>query len=163
MNCKYWWFLLPQDIITNFTQADDSRIAEFEDFNDLVSNITWWTLPQKLQFLADFVEYNHTFTWFRLPEQVEAFCEFVSELTSTSLTPFNVSSTTGDHCVNPDLSPYNQVFYHTGVNVYPVLGDFVYSDSEGVTPVTSNNYQMADLNYLSVSGLGEVVNLSSCF
>ena len=133
MNCKFWWFLLPQDIIREFIQEDGTRIAEFESFNALVVDITWWKLPQKLQLMADFVEYNHTFTWFRLPEQVEDFCIYVSGLTSIQLTAFNVGTTVFVQCTAvPEPEPLT--LYHDGVGVGPTLGDTVYEDASGTTP-----------------------------
>lgn len=162
MNCKFWWFLLPQDIIREFTQEDGARIPEFEEFNKLVEDITWWTLPQKLQLMADFVGYNHTFTWFRLPEQVEEFCKFVGGLESSNLTMFNVSTLTGDACMVPDLSPFDNRLYHDGEGNYPEIGDTVFTDAAGtilaVNIGTGGNghLQNADLSYLETDLNGEV-------
>jgi len=66
--------MLPQDIIKQFTQTDNTNVADFEQFNKLVADITWFNLPKKLQLMADFVGYQHTFTWHRLPEQMSDFC-----------------------------------------------------------------------------------------
>jgi hypothetical protein len=108
--------------------------------------------------MADFVEYDHKFTWFRLPEQVEDFCNFVDALVASIYTSFNVSTATGNTCINPDLSPYNQVFYHDGALAYPEIGDIVYTDAAGTTLLDSvlqgSAYQMADLDYLYTDEFG---------
>lgn len=158
MDCNFWWFLLPQDIIREFTQEDGTKVTDFEGFNLLVEDITWWKLPQKLQLMANFVEYDHEFVWARLPEQVEDFCNFISGLIGNSLTAFNASTSTGDACSTPDLSPYNQTFYHDGAGAYPALGDIVFTDSEGTillaSVLQSAAYQMGNLEYLYTNELG---------
>jgi hypothetical protein len=133
MNCKFWWFKLPQDIIREFTQVDGTRIASFESFNLMVADITWWKLPQKLQLMADSVEYKHKFTWCRLPKQVEDFCTFISRLLAVNLTAFNAGTTTFVQCTSIPESE-SLVLWHNGRGLGPVVGDTVYEDAGGTTP-----------------------------
>lgn len=155
MNCKFWWFLLPQDIIEVFTQVDDSRITEFADFNALVADITWWKLPQKLQLMADFVEYNHTFTWFRLPEQVEEFCSFVSQL--VTVPPLTVAYVElGDGC--PPNIPLTTAIYHNGAGALPTDGDLVYTDSEGTTALADGFYELTTTSGNTQEAFGQITS-----
>lgn len=79
------------------------------------------------------------------------------------LTMFSASTTTGDHCTTPDLSPYDQSLYHDGVGTYPAVGDTIYTDSGGTTPFVSGTaVQMADTNYLTTDGNGVSTTLSAC-
>jgi hypothetical protein len=82
--------------------------------------------------------------------------------TAAPLTSFLASTTTGDHCVSPDLSPYDQTLYHDGVGAYPTIGDTVYTDAGGTTTFNSQTVQMDDLNYLSTNGSGISQTLSGC-
>lgn len=69
------------------------------------------------------------------------------------LTGFTASTTTGDACVSPDLSPYNIIYYHNGAGIYPNIGDTVYIDIDGLIPAANlgagiDNLQMSNLQYL---------------
>lgn len=71
------------------------------------------------------------------------------------LTAFNASTSTGDACLAPDLSPYNVILYHDGSGSYPIVGDSIFDDGAG-TIVTSDTglnleLQMDNLAYLKIT------------
>ena len=80
------------------------------------------------------------------------------------LTAFTASTTTGDKCVSPDLSPYDVTYYHNGIGAYPEYGDMIFLDSEGNNKAISigsgtANLQMANLEYLrtDINGLRDEI------
>ena len=108
----------------------------------------------------------------QIPSQITE--EFISNTTTTTsstttttttaapLTSFLASTTTGDHCVSPDLSPYDQTLYHNGIGAYPTIGDTVYTDAGGTITFNSQTVQMDNLSYLSTNGSGVSQTLSGC-
>lgn len=78
---------------------------------------------------------------------------------------FSVSTLTDDSCILPDLSPYNIVWYHTGEGEYPVIGDTVYTDiglTTYASTTISQDHQMSNLEYISITGVLGVVVIISC-
>lgn len=73
-----------------------------------------------------------------------------------TITPFSLSTLQGDACLTPDLSPYDQTFYHNGIGTYPDIGDIIYYDAGGTLLVdgAGGHYQMANLNYLFIDSFG---------
>ena len=68
-----------------------------------------------------------------------------------SLTEFYVSDNTGDACTVFAETDFGTKLYHDGESPYPIVGDTVYSDSLGETPLVTtvgNDYKMADGDYL---------------
>lgn len=85
--------------------------------------------------------------------------------TTTTIAPFtafNISTTTGHACLFPELSPYDQTYYHNGEGVYPTLGDLVYTDN-GITLavdiLSPDHLQMANNDYLQTDVEGIVTSI----
>lgn len=92
-------------------------------------------------------------------EMIQYFYEEVN--VAANLKRFFHSSTDGDACLTPDLSPYTVVKYHDGAGSFPTIGDTVYDDFQGNTPSANigagnKHFQMADLAYLQTDANGVV-------
>ena len=75
---------------------------------------------------------------------------------AASLTSF--SSSAGGKRQNSvcQYATVNQTYYHNGSNATPVVGDTVYSDLAGTTPLGENNYKLNALGsyHIEFAGLG---------
>ena len=97
--------------------------------------------------------YVNTLGYDKLRTDAEIWIEYSDEV--VTLTSFLASSTTGDACTAPDLSPYNVVLYHNGTGAYPANGDIVTLDDSGTLPIEfSTEIQMANLEYLKTNASG---------
>ena len=84
--------------------------------------------------------------------------------TSFSLATNTISSSASSSCVFASPSYTNH--YHNGTSVLPVVGDFVYTNSNGTTPFNGDFKWYIMLNAVkfavNISNTGQVINVIAC-
>lgn len=88
---------------------------------------------------------------------IDACSEPVSEFTA-----FNISTLTGEACFAPDLSPFDLTYYHNGAGALPAVGDIIYTDAAGLSPlvtVAGEDHQLSDTTYVETALDGTRVDI----
>ena len=73
---------------------------------------------------------------------------------AASLTSFSSSTGGKNQSSVCSFGSVNQTYYHDGSNALPIVGDTVYSDSAGTTPLAENNYKLNALGSYHIEDAG---------
>ena len=73
---------------------------------------------------------------------------------TVTLTSFSSSTGGKNQSSVCSFGSVNQTYYHDGSNATPVVGDTVYSDSAGTTPLAENNYKLNALGSYHIENAG---------
>lgn len=80
-----------------------------------------------------------------------------------NLISFVTTAASGNHCDLPNLSPFNLVLYHNGINQLPIIGDIIYEDINGLSVFSSQgSHQFQNNLYFTTDINGIMINLASC-
>lgn len=153
-------FTYPNGIISNGIDYSNREFNFFLYTNDVIQdniakviNVYEADLSGEGTLEEQIVEYINSLNYEKLETDAEIWINYVS---TPVLTAFLVSTSSGNACDSPNLSPYNLTLYHDGSNTYPVIGDTIYIDEEGDTIfIDSLDKQMDNLEYLRTNSLGK--------
>lgn len=147
--------LAPVAISNDYKDLDNLPSIIIQDNIAKVINVYKADLSGEGTLEEQIVEYINSLNYEKLETDAEIWINYVS---TSVLTAFLVSISSGDGCSNVNLSPYNLTLYHDGSNVYPEIGDTIYIDEEGDDIfITTGDKQMDNLEYLRTNNLGERV------
>ena len=77
---------------------------------------------------------------------------------TVTLTSFSSSTGGSDQSSVCQYGSINQTYYHDGSNATPVVGDNVYSDSNGTTGLARNHYKIGALGTYHIQTGGTTVD-----
>jgi hypothetical protein len=119
-----------QDVVNEFTESIDDLVHCVSNADAAGYNSSYYSSPATS--LLEFRDYEET----------------------VSLTSFPSSAGGKNQSSVCQYASVNQTYYHDGSNATPVVGDTVYSDSAGTTPLAENNYKLNALGSYHIETVG---------